>query len=82
MSTLIPDHAAAGSSGFDLTVNGSNFGTDSVTYWNGATRMTTYVSGGQLVVRVATPDLASSGMVPIYVMSGGQKSNTLTFDVQ
>src|SRR5712691_4059711 len=81
ISELAPNSATAGGPGFTLTVNGSGFGTDAVVYWNGAIRSTTYVTGKQLTTAISAADIATKGMVPVYVRTSGQNSNTVNFTV-
>jgi len=64
-----------------MTVNGSNFGTDAVVFWQGTAQATFFVTSKQLVVNVTDTDLMFMGSVPIYVRTGGQNSNTANFDV-
>ena len=82
IATLSPSSAMHGGSGFTLTINGSNFGTDAAVYWNGVAQATMYVTGNQVTAAITASDVANTGMVPVYVRSGGQNSNTVNFDVQ
>jgi len=79
ISGLAPNNTMAGSTGFVLTVNGSNFGTDSVVYWSSSVRATTYVSGNQITANISSSDVATTGTVQVYVHSGGQNSNMMNF---
>jgi len=45
LSSVSPTAAVAGGVGFTLTTNGSGFVPGSTVHWNGATRVTTFVSG-------------------------------------
>lgn len=82
ISQLMPNSAMHGSGAFPLTVNGSNFGANSVVYFNMNALQTAYVSTAQLTVQVPQADVASSGMVQVYVLSNGQSSNIVLFNVQ
>ena len=82
IATLSPASAMHGGSGFTLTINGSNFGTDVVVYWNGAAQGTMYVTGNQVTAAITGTDILNAGMVPVYVRSGGNNSNPVNFDVQ
>jgi hypothetical protein len=82
VTTIMPNTLMAGSAGFTLTVNGSNFGTDAVVYWNGTAHATTYVTGAQVITAIASQDVANPGMIPVYVRTGGRNSNTVNFNVQ
>ncbi len=81
ISELAPSSATAGTPGFTLTVNGSGFGTDAVVYWNGVIHSTMYVTGNQLTTAISAADIATKGMVPVYVRTKGQNSNTVNFTV-
>ncbi len=84
ISSLAPGTVAAGSSGFALTVNGSNFGPNSVVRWNGADRATTVVSSTQLQATIGAGDVATAGTASVRVFSpspGGGTSSALTFTI-
>jgi len=79
--------------GIYLTVNGSNFASGAVVYWNGTTRTTTMtVAGTQLTAMIAAADIATAGTIPVYVRNpggtgiymnqGGQNSNMMNFMVK
>ena len=83
-SSLSPNLAMAGTSGFTLTVTGANFIAGSVVRWNGATRPTTYVSPTQLTVAIAAADVAVAGTPQVTVVNGapgGGTSNPQTFTI-
>jgi len=83
-SSLAPNSTAAGSPGFTLTVNGSNFVAGSVVRWNGANRSTTFVSATQLTATIASGDVATQGTRTVTVFNptpGGGTSGNLTFTV-
>jgi len=84
VNSLSPVSAAAGSTGFILTVNGSGFAATSVVRWNGANRTTTFVSANQLRATITAADLAIQGSVPVTVFTptpGGGTSAVLSFTV-
>lgn len=81
ITTLTPDSVPVDSVPFNMTVNGSNFGTDAIVFWNGTAQSTFFVSSNQLTVRLTDTDLMFTGLVPVYVLTGGQNSNTVDFDV-
>jgi hypothetical protein len=58
ISSLSPPSAVTGTASFTLTVNGSDFQSDSAVEWNGAPLTTTYVSAYQLLATVPAGDLA------------------------
>ena len=82
ISGLSPSSVMAASAGFTLTVNGGGFGTDAVVYFNSAPHSTTVISGNQLMAAISSADVATAGMKPVYVRTGGQNSNTMNFTVQ
>ena len=82
MSAMTPNSMMAGSGGFIITVNGQNFGTDAVVFWNGTPQSSMYVTGNQVTATITSADIMNPGMIPVYVRTGGRISNTLTFDVQ
>ena len=81
IATLTPNSVPVNSVPFTMTVNGSNFGTDAIVFWNGTAQSTFFVTSNQLMVRLTDTDLMFTGLVPIYVRTGGQNSNTVDFDV-
>ncbi|MBI3106688.1 MAG: hypothetical protein HYY95_14160, partial [Candidatus Rokubacteria bacterium] len=84
VSSLDPSSAPAGSSGFTLTVNGSDFVSTSIVRWNGSDRSTTFVSSGQLQAAIPAGDIASEGTAAVSVFTpppGGGVSNALTFTI-
>ncbi|MBI1929575.1 cadherin-like domain-containing protein, partial [Candidatus Poribacteria bacterium] len=91
MNGLNPGNRTAGSSGFTLTVNGSNFNLSSVVRWNGSNRTTTPVEtspGSGLVTSlqasISASDIATAGTVQVTVSNpspGGGISNPLPFTV-
>jgi len=81
IATLTPNSVPVNSVPFTMTINGSNFGTDAVAFWQGTPQSTFFITSNQLMVNVTTTDLMFMGPVPIYVRTGGQNSNTVDFDV-
>jgi Domain of unknown function (DUF4082)/Bacterial Ig-like domain/Bacterial Ig domain len=83
-SGLAPNSAIAGGAAFTLTVNGTNFVTNSVVRWNGADRPTTFVSATQLTAAIPSTDIAASGTASVTVFNpapGGGTSNPQTFTI-
>jgi predicted small lipoprotein YifL len=85
LTSLSPSSLTAGSAAFTLTVNGSNFVTDSVVRWNGFDHNTTFVSSRQLTASILASDiLATGGAVQVTVFNtppGGGSSNAVTFKI-
>ncbi|MCC6651012.1 MAG: T9SS type A sorting domain-containing protein, partial [Candidatus Eisenbacteria bacterium] len=81
---LSPFGRVAGSGGFTLTVNGSNFARCATVRWDGADRTTTWISASQLTAAIAGADVAAAGSHAITVLNpapGGGASNAQTFTV-
>jgi IPT/TIG domain len=81
ITTLTPESVPVNSVPFTITVNGSNFGTDALVFWNGTPQFTIFVTPNQLMANVTDTDLSFAGLVPIYVRTGGLNSNTVNFNV-
>jgi IPT/TIG domain-containing protein len=82
IAQLAPSSVMAGSAGFLMTVNGSGFGTDALVYFNTVPHNTTVISGSQLMTMISSADVATAGMKPVYVRTGGRNSNQVNFTVQ
>ena len=79
---LTPPTAPAGTPGLSLTVNGTNFVSDSVVQWNEASLVTTYISASVLTAWVPAKFVASQGNAGVRVLNpGGSVSETLTFGI-
>ena len=81
ISILSPNSAPVNSTPFIMTINGSNFGTDAVVFWNGVPQRTTFVSANQLIAAVTDTDLSFTGLAHVFVQSAGVNSNTVDFNV-
>lgn len=82
VSALSPTGTQAGSAGVTLTVNGTNFGSDAIVYFNMTVVQTTFISSNQVMANIPGADLMTPGMIPVYVRTGGRNSNTMNFNVQ
>jgi hypothetical protein len=93
IAQLMPNTATHSGPAFTLTVNGSNFASGAVVYWNGTTRTTTMlVAGTQLTAMITAADIATTGTASVYVRNpggtgiymnqGGQNSNMMTFTIE
>ena len=78
---FVPNSVPVNSVPFAFTINGTNFLTDAVVFWNGRPLSTTFVSSHQLVAALAATDLMTFGLIPVYVRTGGLNSNTVDFNV-
>jgi hypothetical protein len=67
--SLTPSSVAPGSNDFTLTVNGSNFRSDSVVLWNDAQRPSTFVSSSQVTASIPKADVANGVNVTVKVSS-------------
>lgn len=67
ISSIQPDFGYAGVSDFILTVNGYNFTASSTVRWNGADRVTTFVSSTELQAMITTVDMANAGAASVTV---------------
>jgi len=69
ITSLSPPSVVAGTGGFTLTVDGTNFIGSSVVRWNGADRPTTYVSGTRLTVQISAMDVLLAGTARVTVFN-------------
>jgi len=81
ITELVPNSVPVNSVPFALTVNGANFSTDAIVIWNGAPLSTTFVTSNQLVAVLEATNLMNTGLIRVYVRTGGLNSNTVDFDV-
>ena len=85
VSSINPISITAGSAGFTLTVNGSNFINGSTVRWNGVNRVTTYTSATQLTAAIPATDVATAGTAQVTVFNplpGGGLSASQTFTIK
>ncbi len=68
-------------SGFILTVTGTNFVNGSVVNWNGSARPTTFVDLTQLTALISSADILSAGSASITVSNLGVSSAAVPFTV-
>ncbi|GAC1654166.1 MAG: hypothetical protein NVS4B3_17890 [Gemmatimonadaceae bacterium] len=83
-SSLSPAYVPVGAASFNLTVAGSGFVNGSVVRWNGADRITTYVSANQLTAAIPASDLNALGTSSVTVFTpapGGGTSSGSVFTV-
>ena len=81
IGALTPSSVPVNSVPFTMTVNGENFGTDAVVFWNGAPLFTIFVNSKQLLANLPETNLMFAGLVPVYVRTAGLNSNTVQFNV-
>lgn len=83
VSTLAPTLIAAGSSGFTLTVTGTNFAGGMTVTFNGTPLATTVVSTTTLRAIVPAPLIATAGTAAVAVMNAlGSVSNGVAFTIE
>lgn len=83
-TSISPTSKNVGDATFTLTVNGTNFISDSVVQFAGSNRSTVYVSSTQLTATIPASDLTTVGTYAITVFTptpGGGTSNAQTFTV-
>jgi hypothetical protein len=81
---LIPGGAAPGTSGFNLTVNGTGFMSGSVVNWNGRPLPTTFLSSSQMKADIPASQIDHPGTASITVASpnsAGGPSNAILFSI-
>jgi len=71
ISFLSPAGANVGGPAFTLTVLGSSFLSNSVVEWNNSVRVTTYVSGSELLAQINATDIATAGSMNVVVYTPG-----------
>jgi alpha-tubulin suppressor-like RCC1 family protein len=84
LSSIAPDSATAGGSGFTLTATGADFVNGAVVRWNGSDRTTTFVDSGTLTAAIPASDIASPGTADVTVFNpapGGGESNALELSI-
>src|SRR5438552_4215596 len=84
ITSISPTSAPAGGPQFTLTVNGTNFVSASVVYWNGTALTTTCVNATQLTATVPAALIANAGRASVTVVNpapGGATSNAVLFTI-
>jgi hypothetical protein len=82
---LVPESVAPGSGKFTLTINGTGFVSGAVVKWNGASRITTVVSGSEVRATINASDVATAKTASVTVVNptpGGGTSNVVYFPVR
>jgi hypothetical protein len=81
ITQLTPNTAPVNSAPFTMTVDGVNFNSDAIVFWNGIPQQTMIVTDTQLLVAVTADDLTFGGLDHVFVSTGGMNSNTVDFNV-
>ena len=76
ISSVSPVSASTGGPDFTLTLTGTGFLPTSVVQWNGAERVTTYLSPTQISAVITAADLASTGVGKVTVFNPGTTGGT------
>uniref|UniRef100_A0A832G1G7 IPT/TIG domain-containing protein n=1 Tax=Ignavibacterium album TaxID=591197 RepID=A0A832G1G7_9BACT len=66
---------------FTMAVKGTGFTTNSVVYFNGNARATTFVSDSVLNTQILSTDVSVAGNFPVWVSDGATNSDTLIYKV-
>ena len=83
-TSIVPIQIAVGSSGFTMTVNGTNFVASSTVLFDGSIRSTTFASSTMLTAQILASDLiavSTSTIAVVNVAPGGGTSNAQVFTV-
>ena len=78
ITSLSPPSATAGTAGFPLTVNGTNFVASSLVSFNGGLKPTTFKSATLLIATISAADIANGGIVPVTVINPAPGGGTST----
>ena len=81
ISSFSPAVGIAGGPQFTLTVNGSNFVSSDVVYWNSTALSTTVVSSTQLTASVLSTLISSSGTASITVQGASGNSTASSYTI-
>jgi hypothetical protein len=84
ITTLAPASVSVNTGAFTLTVNGSGFIAGSQVQWNGANRVTTFISTTQLTAAILASDVIATGSPVVTVVNaapGGGTSNSAALPV-
>ena len=66
---------------FTMAVKGTGFTTNSVVYFNGSSRATTFISDSVLNAQILSTDVSAAGNYPVWVSDGTTNSDTLIYKV-
>jgi hypothetical protein len=76
ISGISPNSTTAGGNDFLLTVDGSDFRSDSVVSWNSSLRVTSFVSSHRLLAAITAADIANPGMILVFVFNPPENNTT------
>lgn len=78
VTSISPNSTTAGGSAFVLTINGNDFGSDSLVNFNGSPLTPTLVNGHQLVVTIPAASIAQPGTLQVLVFNPPTGGTTST----
>ena len=81
LTSITPPAAETGSDGFTLAATGSNFASSSVVTWGGQKLATRLENSSSLFATVPTALLAGAGAIQVQVITNGQASAALPFNL-
>ncbi|MEI9978433.1 MAG: IPT/TIG domain-containing protein [Edaphobacter sp.] len=81
ITSLSQTSATAGSQGFTLTINGTNFVSGATAIWSGTALTTTFVNPTQLQAAIPASLIATGGTASITVNDSGGTSSGVTFTI-
>ncbi|MDX1443055.1 MAG: DUF6701 domain-containing protein [Gammaproteobacteria bacterium] len=84
LASLSPASVESGSGAVSVTINGNGFLPESIAYFAGSTRSTTFINSSQLIMDLSAADTATVGNYSVTVVNpgpGGGTSNALVFSV-
>jgi len=81
IEVIIPAMSLVNPGAFTMEVKGTGFTTNSIVYFNGNARATTFVSDSTLTAQILSTDVSTAGNYPVWVTEGTTNSDTLTYRV-
>ncbi len=79
--SLTPNTSPVNSAPFTMVIQGTNFGTDAVAFWNANVQQTRFINSGELLVTDNDADLMFAGLTHVFVRTGGLNTNTDNFTI-
>ncbi len=81
IDVINPAMSLVNPSSFTMEVKGTGYSANSVVYFNGNARTTTYVADTLLTAQILASDVSVAGNYPVWVTEGTTNSDTLTYRV-
>lgn len=81
ITSLNPNNAEAGTSGFTLVVIGANFTNNSIVQWDGANYATSFISANEVRANIAASEINDAGTASVVVVNSATNavSNAQSF---